>query len=369
MNTTTTPPTGPRTRPLLIAATIPSVLSLAWTAWSVADMIPAPLPVALAAGIALDVALVAAVAIAWVAPAIARPAQIASWVIAAVAAAAIALHSWALSPALALMAAVPLISKALWHLALSAKAAGDAAEAAAAARAAEQAAAERAEADRKAARLSTALTEEEEAELAGLERRAAYVAAKADKQVALADAQAQAEQRLRLAEIERDAQTQMATDEATAQIYVRRAELAHRIRLAEPVYTATEIGPGGPRVPDDPSGLEGLPPAGGAPVAGFGFPQHGARPARGASPADLRVPPGAPSGASPAAPGGGPRVEGALSGPQRLLAYVADAGGQATVKGAAREMGVHPRTIRRYRERLVEAGHDVSALGTDPADS
>ncbi|SHK92472.1 hypothetical protein SAMN05421803_14315 [Nocardiopsis flavescens] len=363
MNTT---PTGPRTRPLLIAATIPSVLSLAWTAWSVADMIPAPLPVALAAGIALDVALVAAVAIAWVAPAIARPAQIASWVIAAVAAAAIALHSWSISPALALMAAVPLISKALWHLALSAKAAGDAAEAAAAARAAEQAAAERAEADRKAARLSTALTEEEEAELAGLERQAAYVAAKADKQVALADARAQAEQRLRLAEIERDAQTQMATDEATAQIYVRRAELAHRIRLAEPVYTATEIGP---RVPDDPSGLEGLPPASGTPVAGFGFPQHGARPARGASPADLRVPPGAPSGASPAAPGGAPRVEEALSGPQRLLAYVADAGGQATVKGAAREMGVHPRTIRRYRERLVEAGHDVSALGTDPADS
>src|SRR5699024_11736756 len=67
----------------------------------------------------------------------------------------------------------------------------------------------------------------------------------------------------------------------------------------------------------------------------------------------------APRGASPA--------EGALSGPQRLLDYVTQAGNEATVKGAAREMGVHPRSIRRYRERLAEAGHDVSALGTDPS--
>ena len=71
------------------------------------------------------------------------------------------------------------------------------------------------------------------------------------------------------------------------------------------------------------------------------------------------TPGSAPRGASPA--------EGALSGPQRLLDYVTQAGTEATVKGAAREMGVHPRTIRRYRERLAEAGHDVSALGTDPS--
>ena len=349
-------PTGPRTRPLLIAATIPSVLSLAWTAWSVADMIPAPLPVALAAGIALDVALVAAVAIAWVSPAIARPAQVASWAIAAVAAAAIAIHSWGISPALALMAAVPLISKALWHLALSAKAAGDAQAAKAEARAAEQEAAARAEADRKAARLSTELSEDEKAELADLERQAAYVKAKADKQVALAEAEAEAAQRLRLAEIERDAEMQMATDEATARIYVRRAELAHRIRLAEPVYTATEIG-AGTRIPDDPSGLDGLP-AGGSPVAGFGVPQQGVAPARGASPADLRVPPGA----SPRAPQGAQ----VPSGPERLLAYVTQTGPQVTVKGAAREMGVDPRTIRRWRSDLAQAGHDMSALGGQP---
>ncbi|MEU0493752.1 hypothetical protein ABZ249_31380 [Nocardiopsis sp. NPDC006139] len=356
MNTTTS--NGPRTRPLLIAATIPSVLSLAWTAWSVADMIPAPLPVALAAGIALDVALVAAVAIAWVSPAIARPAQVASWLIAAVAAAAIALHSWGISPALALMAAVPLISKALWHLALSAKAAGDAQAAEAEARAAEQEEAARAEAEAKAARLSTALTEDEEAELADLERQAAYIAAKADKQVALEEAKAKAAQKLRLAEIDRDADMQMATDEATARVYVRRAELAHRIRLAEPVYTATEIG-AGTRIPDDPSGLDGLPPAGsGVPTAGFGFPQT-PRPARGASPADLRVPPGASPAASPRAP----REAQALSGPERLLAYVTQAGPEATVKGAARTLAVDPRTIRRWRSDLAEAGHDVSALG------
>ncbi|MFE3457401.1 hypothetical protein ACFXKD_07620 [Nocardiopsis aegyptia] len=355
MTTTHPTPPGPRTRPLLIAASIPSALSLAWTAWSVADMIPAPWPVAVAAGIALDVALVAAVAIAWVAPSIARGAQAASWLIAGVAAAAIAIHSWPISPALALMAAVPLISKALWHLALSAKAAGEAAAAAAAARAAEQAAKERAEAERKDRRLSTGLTEDQEAELAELERQRAYTEAKAAKALALAEAEAKAAQEERLAEIRRRAETQMATDEATAQIHVRRAELAQQIQLAAPVYTATEI-PAGARVPDDPSGLDDLPP-GTAPVAGFGFPQQPPAPARGASPADLRVPPGASPSASP----GASPVEEGLTVPQRLLRYVADHGPSSTVKGAARELGVDPRTIRRYRDDL-SAQHDMSAL-------
>mgnify|MGYP001243168518 FL=1 len=367
MNTTHPTPPGPRTRPLLIAASIPSVLSLAWTAWSVADMIPAPLPVAVAAGVALDVALVAAVVIAWVAPAIARGAQVASWGIAGVAAAAIAVHSWSISPALALMAAVPLVSKALWHLALSAKAVGEAEAAEAAARAAEQAAKAREEADRKGRRLSTELTEDQEAELAELERQAAYVKAKADRQVALEQAQAQAAQQLRLAEIEREAETQMATDEATAQIHVRRAELAHQIQLASPVYTVTELPAG--RVPDDASGLDDLPPAaGGAPVAGFGgafgaAARPGPARAGGASPApsaDLRVPPAA----SPGAPRGASSQGEPLSGPQRLLVYVTEQGQGATVKGAARSMGVDPRTVRRYRDRLAEAGHDVSVLYT-----
>lgn len=392
--TTTTVPAVPRTRPLLIAASIPSALSLAWTAWSVADMIPAPTPIAIAAGVALDVALVAAVAIAWVAPTIARGAQTASWITASIAAAAIAVHSWEISPALALMAAVPLISKLLWGLALKAKASGEAAAAEAAARAAAQAAQAKEEADRKEQRLSTGLTEDQEAELAELERQAAYVKAKADRQVALEQAKAQAAQQLRLAEIEREAETQMATDEATAQIHVRRAELAHRIQLAAPVYSVTELPVGGQQVaPQVPEGVPTTPTDTDpeqaeterlrhilaalaedqiAALADRGTDALAAMldrtqppTAEGAPRPDLRTPPGAPSTASPNAPGGAPRAEETLDGPQRLLAYIASAGEQATVKGAAREMGVHPRTIRRYRERLIEAGHDMSALGAD----
>jgi hypothetical protein len=342
MTTTHPHPPGPRTRPLLIAASIPSALSLAWTAWSVADMIPAPWPVAIAAGIALDVALVAAVAIAWVAPAIARGAQVASWLIAGVAAAAIAIHSWSLSPALALMAAVPLIAKALWHLALSAKAAGEAAAAEAAARAAEQDAKERAEAERKERRLSSELTEDEQAELAELERQRAYTEAKAARELALAEAEAKAEQERRLAEIRRRAETQMATDEATAQIHVRRAELAQQIRLAAPVYSVAEI-PAGPRVPDDPSGLDDLPPGTApAPMAGFGFAQTGA-PARGSHPADQHVP-RVPTPEATALSEGERNRRAVLAAFERLAA----SGGTPSVSAVAEAAGVSRRTVNRH---------------------
>ncbi|MFE1396264.1 hypothetical protein ACFW3Z_25645 [Nocardiopsis alba] len=90
---------------------------------------------------------------------------------------------------------------------------------------------------------------------------------------------------------------------------------------------------------------------------------------QGASPSDLGVPPGAsparlpraPQGASPASGG----VEQPLTGPQRLLSYLTEAGSEATVKGAARELRVDPRTIRRYRDRLADAGHDMAALNGD----
>lgn len=365
MTTTNTTP-GPRTRPLLIAATIPSLLSLAWTAWSVADMIPAPAPIAIAAGIALDIMLVAAVAIAWTSPAAARSAQAVSWVIAALAATAIGVHSWEITPALVLLAPLPLVAKALWGLALKAKGAQDEAARTAAEEQQRTEEQQRAEAER----LSTDLTEEQQAELAELDRRRAYVESRSSRELALAEAEAQAAQQERLAQIRRDAEQQMATDEATAQIHVRRAELAQKIQLAAPVHapvhTATQIGTG-PQVPDDASGITDTNLHGPTTsVAGFGAVfanqanQGGAPPAPSA---DQQVPPhtpgSAPRGASPA--------EGALSGPQRLLDYVTQAGTEATVKGAARQMGVHPRTIRRYRERLAEAGHDVSALGTDPS--
>src|SRR5690606_35811642 len=142
-------------------------------AWWIADVVRAPLGVGLAAGIALDVALVGAIAIAWVAPTAARGAQAASWLIAGSASAAIGVHSWEITPPLALMAAVPLAAKGLWGLALGAhharlaEAAKAAAEEAAAARKAEQAEQAR------QARLSSELTEEQQEELAELDRRTA----------------------------------------------------------------------------------------------------------------------------------------------------------------------------------------------------
>lgn len=330
-----------RTRPLLIAATIPSLLSLAWTAWSVADMIPAPAPIAIAAGIALDVMLVAAVAIAWMAPTIARGAQIASWVIAGVAAAAIAIHSWHLSPALVLMAAVPLIAKALWGLALSAKTAQEEEAARVAAQEAKATEEKRVEAERKAARLSTGLTEDQEAELAELERETAYVESKSERELALAAARARVEQEERLAEIHRDAETQMATDEARAQIHVKRAELADQIRLASPVYTVTEIGPGA-QVPNDLSGITGPEGPTGA-VAGFGFPQSPPRPGQGgAHPAAQHMP-------SMPTPG-----EGALSEAERnrravLAAFeqLSTGGTAPTISAVAEAAGVSRRTVNR----------------------
>ncbi|MEU3020186.1 hypothetical protein ABZ635_22645 [Nocardiopsis sp. NPDC007018] len=241
-----------RTRPLIIAAAIPSLLSLAWTAWSVADMIPAPLPVALAAGIALDIMLVAAVAIAWTSPAAARPAQTVSWIIATLATAAIGVHSFEITPALVLLAPLPMVSKALWGLALSAKTTHDQARAEQEQAEREQADARRREAERKAARLSTALTEDQEAEMAALERERVYVESKSERELALAEARAKVAQEQRLAEIRRQAETQMATDEATAQIHVRRHELAQQIQLAAPLQAQAL-----PAVPDDASSITG----------------------------------------------------------------------------------------------------------------
>ena len=330
-----------RTRPLLIAATIPSLLSLAWTAWSVADMIPAPTPIAVTAGIALDIMLVAAVAIAWTSPAAARPAQTVSWIIAALAASAIAVHSFAITPALVLLAPLPLVAKALWGLALSAKTAQEAEAATAADQEAKVQEQQRVEAERLAARLSTGLTEDQEAELAALERERTYVESKSERELALAEARARVAQEERLAEIRRGAETQMATDEARAKIHVRRAELADQIRLAAPVYTVTEIGPG--QVPDDVSGITGPEGPTGA-VAGFGFPQSPPRSGQGgAHPADQ----GAPS--VPTSGGGG------LSEAERNRRAVLSAfeqlstgGTVPTISAVADAAGVSRRTVNRH---------------------
>src|SRR5690606_18201020 len=180
------PPVSPGTLPAsprdvgatIAVAAIPSVASLVWTAWSLMDMIDAPWFVGLAAGVVLDVALVSAVAIAWIAPTVAKPAKITGWLIASLAAVLVGYHAALILPVLALLGVIPLFAKGLWHLALNARLARAAAEATAeeervakdkadaeekriaAAEAERQRLAEEAEQARLAAELSTELTHE-----------------------------------------------------------------------------------------------------------------------------------------------------------------------------------------------------------------
>ena len=367
--TTTTNTTS--TRPLVITAAIPSVLSLAWTAWSIADMVPAPWPIAVAAGIALDVALVAAVALAWLAPAAARPAQAASWAIAALAAAAIGVHSWQITPELALLAAVPLVAKGLWHLALVAKTAADAAaqDAETARRKAEQAQ------EQKQRRLSTDLTEDEEAQVADLKRRAAFTKEQAEAQRELDAATSEAQHRAKLAQIQRQAEEQMAADEATAQIHVRRHELAQQIDLAAPVAAAAQHQQL-PAVPDDASSL--APPQDGQAGFGAGLSQartNGGQIGRqggGIAPDLQERTSAAVAGGGIGRQGGGigadqheraphhaARVAAGRDTRQRVQDEIDYAGVQVSNAELSRLLGIGRTTVRDHRNALRDAGHRV----------
>ncbi|GAB3214279.1 hypothetical protein GCM10027294_53370 [Marinactinospora endophytica] len=346
-----------------VIATVVTAASAVFTVWSVWDLLAghggAPHAVGLGAGIGVEAVWLWVLAIEHqqasragrVSPVLTRT----GWVLAAGAAVVLLVHGLVTSWPMALLAVLPVAAKAGWHW-LTALRAEETASRLEAERQAERAAAEEArraeeearrraeEEAQRASRLSAELTEEQRAELAELERQTAYVTAKTEKELALAAARAHAEQQRALAEIRRQAEQQMALDEGAADVELQRIKLKNRLRLAAPVYSVAEL----PQAPDDLSEL-GVPPVAQQTV-GFGFTT------RGASPADLRTPPSASPGASP---GGA-----APSGPERLLAYMQQAEA-ATVKGAAREMGVDPRTIRRWRDGLAEAGHDVSVLGGD----
>ncbi|MGI5119301.1 hypothetical protein ACQEU5_07120 [Marinactinospora thermotolerans] len=326
-----------------VIATVVTAASAVFTVWSVWDLLAghgAPHAVGLGAGIGVEAVWLWVLAIEHqqasragrVSPVLTRT----GWVLAAGAAVVLLVHGLVTSWPMALLAVLPVAAKAGWHWLTKLRSEE--------ARRAEEEARRRAEEEaQRASRLSAELTEEQRAELAELERETAYVTAKTEKELALAAARAHAEQQRALAEIRRQAEQQMALDEGAADVELQRIKLKNKLRLAAPVYSVAEL----PQAPDDLSEL-GVPPV---QTVGFGF-----TPTRGASPADLRTPPSASPGASP---GGA-----APSGPERLLAYMQQAEA-ATVKGAAREMGVDPRTIRRWRDGLAEAGHDVSVLGGD----
>jgi hypothetical protein len=225
------------------AAALPSAASLIWAVWAIGHLVPAPWYVAGAAGVVLDLAWIGAVVIAWTTPAISRQAGAVAWVLAAIAAAAIALHAgWAPG---ALMAVTPLVSKALWHLVLSARRAAIKAREAETERArqekerAHRRAVEEAAA---AAQLTGALTPEQEAELADLKREAAYIRAKAEAKAEIDRARAEVEHNRYLEEIRRAADQAIAVDEADADIVGRRHRIEREIAMTRPLAALTTGG-------------------------------------------------------------------------------------------------------------------------------
>ncbi|MEU0493450.1 hypothetical protein ABZ249_29850 [Nocardiopsis sp. NPDC006139] len=271
-------------RATVAIAAVPSAASLVWTAWSLIDMIPAPLPVGLVAGVVLDVALVSAVAIAWIAPQVAKPAKITGWLIALVAALLVGYHAYTILPVLAGLGLVPLVAKGLWHLALNARLAQAAAEAA-------QAEADRVAAAEKAQReaeLSTDPTHDQKRIVAEKLQQAKHEEDLADAEVRLADAQAERDHKLKLAKIRRDAKEQREAEREEAATVKQRMELIREIRAAQPIQFALPAG----EVPDDLSGLPApRPPQGEATdhlsMLGFGAPPRTSRPA--VSPLELEA--------------------------------------------------------------------------------
>ncbi|MBB6001320.1 hypothetical protein [Streptomonospora salina] len=309
-------------RVIILAAAIPSLASLILTVWSLMDSLPDPAPwgVGLAAGGVLDVALVSAVVIAWSNPAVARPAEIAGWAIAALAGVLVGWHSYGIDPMLVVLGLVPLVSKALWGLALRSRISRHAQEA-------EEAEAKRlaeAEEARREAELSTDLTHAQRAEVARRRQEAAYARELAAADRDYADATAEAEHEQKLASTRRAAEQRMALDREEARVAMQRQDLIREVRAGQ----GLALGSG--EVPDDASSLSASPEA----LMGFG----------GAMGAQART-----------AEGLEPRL-------RELLDYVAQAGEDASVRAAARALGCDAATVRRRRDVLAEQGYDVSPL-------
>ncbi|OOC52478.1 MULTISPECIES: helix-turn-helix domain-containing protein [Nocardiopsis] len=314
---------------------------------------------------------------------VARWRTVTGWVLAIGAALLLAIHGVvAENLAWSLLGLLPLISKTAWHVITHTRA--QRTRAVLAVRKREEAAAAAA-AHAKSERereLSADLTEEQQAELAALERETTYVTAKTEKELALEAARAHAEQQRVLADIRRRAEQQMTVDEASADIEVRRSELRNRIHLAAPLYTAQELPAGASPVPNDPSGF-GVPPVGGA-AAGFGAGLREARSEGGGRGGGIGRHPGgiAPDlrgRPSPTVGGGGNGHQGGDIGAdqaeraphhaarvavgrdtrQRVLEEIGYAGVQVSNAELSRLLGIGRTTVRDHRNALRDAGHRV----------
>lgn len=327
------PPSGRSVKATIAIAAIPSAASLVWTAWSLIDMIPAPLPVGLAVGVVLDVILVGSVALAWINPTSATGAKRFGWFVASVAAVLVGWHAYEMLPVLVILGIIPLLAKGLWGVALNARLAHAAREAgeAEAKRLAEEEDASR------EAELSADLTYEQKLVIAEKKRQAAYELELAAADVELADAQAERDHQLAMAAINRSGEQERAMKRQDFETIKEEQILVREIKAGKGIA----LGSG-----EVPSDLSSLPASPSASLMGFGS----------AMTPDLR----SPRSASPASTGSEvlrPEL-------QDLLDYIADAGQSASVRGASRDLGVDPATIRRRRDSLVEMGRtqDVAPI-------
>ncbi|MFC7330844.1 hypothetical protein [Marinactinospora rubrisoli] len=339
---------------LIGIASVPTVLALPWAAWAVSQHLPVPAAVALPLGVLFDVAMVGAVLVALLVPAVSRQASALGWVAAFTAAAAIAAYT-GVSGAL-IFAATPLISKALWGLLVTirrqqASIRASHVEALRRQREAEEEAARRkeeadreaqvqreAEEARRAAELSTDLDHRQAAEIARLEREAVYAEKLAAAQLKLELAKSAAEHQRALAEIRRLGEQQREEDREAAGVYEQRIRLERQLKALRGEAPAFLVAAGG-----DAAGAELVPEitakASGSAPMGFGF----------SRPLDVKAL--TPEGATV-------RFEELPETHQALVRYV-HAERNPTIRGASRKLDRDARTIRRWKDKLSEQGYDL----------
>ncbi len=325
---------------LVAIASVPTLLALPLAAWSVAQVLPVPLPVALPIGVLFDVAMVASVLIALLAPRFARPATLVGWITAFLAAAAIVAHA-GLSVA-ALFAAAPLVSKLLWGMVVQIRTEQAQARRREAARAAEEARVEAERLQEEAAReaeLSTELTHEEQRQVADKKRLAKFKQEMAAAELELELAESEAEHKKALAKIKRLGEQQRAEDQEEADVYEQRIRLERKLRtihgqaprfvLESGVAEAEVVAEAAPAGITNKAGFGG----------GFGF----------SRPLDVKAL--TPEGAKVS-------FQELPETHQALVKYV-HGEKAATIRGASRKLDRDPRTIRRWKDRLSELGYEL----------
>ncbi|WP_433701735.1 hypothetical protein [Nocardiopsis sp. CA-288880] len=325
---------------LVAIASVPTLLALPLAAWSVAQVLPVPDVVALPIGVLFDVAMVASVLIALLAPRFARPAIQVGWITAFLAAAAIVAHA-GLSVA-ALFAAAPLVSKLLWGMVVQIRTEQAQARQREAARAAEEARVEAERLQEKAVReaeLSTELTHEEQRKVADKKRLAKFKKEMAAAELELELAESEAEHKKALAKIKRLGEQQRAEDQEEADVYEQRIRLERHLRTIHGQAPRFALEPG---VAEAEVVAEAAP-AGITNRAGFGGGFGFTRP--------LDVKALTPEGASVS-------FEELPETHQQLVKYV-KAEKTATIRGASRKLDRDPRTIRRWKDRLSELGYEL----------